>query len=247
MKTAKEFRAQARKALQGRYWWAFLASLIATALGGIAGSGGSTAGGSAANNASNTAQMQMQMSPEEAKAMLAVVGVVVTIGIIVSIVWLIVGSAVELGYNEFNVVLYQSDEKPAMGTLFGRFDIFGKALWLRILTGLKVFLWSLLLVVPGIIAAYRYAMAPYLLAEHPEMTVNEAIEGSKTIMAGNKWRLFCLQLSFIGWYLLGLLALGVGVLFVTPYSQAADAAFYLELTKKPEEAEVTAEAVPAQI
>lgn len=230
MKTAKEFRAQAREALKGRYWWAFLASVIATILGGISGSGGSTAGGnSAAGEASDYSQMPLQLSPEETEAMLAFFAVVASICAVLSIIWLIIGGTVELGYNAFNLEMYRTEEKPPIAMLFSRFNIFGKALWLRVLTAIKIILWSLLLFVPGIIAAYRYAMAPYILAENTELTAGEAIEQSKAMMAGNKWRLFCLQLSFIGWYLLGALAFGVGIFFVTPYSKAADAAFYLEL------------------
>ena len=73
-------------------------------------------------------------------------------------------------------------------------------------------------------------MAPYLLAEHPELTASEAIEQSKRMMAGNKGRLFCLQLSFIGWFLLAALTWGVGFFFLAPYTKAAETAFYLDLT-----------------
>ena len=95
---------------------------------------------------------------------------------------------------------------------------------------LKIFLWTLLFIVPGIVAAFRYAMAPYVLAEHPELTASEAIEKSKQMMAGNKGRLFCLQLSFIGWFLLACLTWGVGFFFLAPYTKAAETGFYLDLT-----------------
>ena len=98
------------------------------------------------------------------------------------------------------------------------------------MTGLLIFLWTLLLIIPGIIAAYRYALAPYLMAENPDMGIWEAIDRSKALMQGNKARLFWLQLSFIGWRLLSGLTLGVGALWLCPYMNAADAAFYLEVT-----------------
>ena len=98
------------------------------------------------------------------------------------------------------------------------------------MTSLLTFLWSLLFIVPGIIASYRYALAPYLMAENPDMGVMEAIARSKELMNGSKWRLFCLQLSFIGWSLLCVLTLGIGYLWLAPYQNAAEAAFYLEVT-----------------
>ena len=92
-----------------------------------------------------------------------------------------------------------------------------------------ILLWSLLLIVPGIMATYSYAMTDYILAEHPELTASEAIAQSKAMMDGSRWRLFCLHLSFIGWDLLCALTLGLGNLALTPYKQAAEAAFYRDL------------------
>ena len=140
----------------------------------------------------------------------------------------IVGSAVELGYNSFNLSLYESTAAPKIESLFSRFSYFGNALVLRLLMFLKILAWTLLFIVPGIVAAYRYSMAPYVMAENPTMTATEAIEESKRLMATNKWRLFCLQLSFIGWMLLASLTI-VGGVFLLPYMEAANAAFYLDL------------------
>ena len=103
-------------------------------------------------------------------------------------------------------------------------------MFLRFLIFLKILAWSLLFIVPGIVAAYRYALAPYLLAENPSLTAEEAIEKSKALMFGYKGRLFCLQFSFIGWYLLSALTGGIGWFFLAPYTKAADTAFYLERT-----------------
>ena len=100
----------------------------------------------------------------------------------------------------------------------------------RLLQSLYVLLWSLLLIIPGIIAGYSYAMTEYILAEHPELTAGEAIDCSKQMMSGNRWRLFCMQFSFIGWNLLSALTLGIGSLWVRPYQQAATAAFYREIS-----------------
>ena len=112
--------------------------------------------------------------------------------------------------------------------LFSRFDFFGKALLLNLYTALLTFLWSLLLVIPGIIATYRYSLAFYVLCDNPEMSVTECVNESKRLMDGHKGRLFCLHLSFIGWRLLSALTLGIGDLWLNPYVSAATSAFYLE-------------------
>lgn len=149
---------------------------------------------------------------------------------IVGVILLVIGGAVKLGLIRYNLDLLTQENPPAFRTLFSRMSIFGRALGLRLMTGILTGLWSLLFVIPGIVAAYRYALAPYLMAENPEMGVMEAISQSKALMNGNKWRLFCLQLSFIGWGLLSGLTLNIGNLWLAPYRNAAETAFYLELT-----------------
>ena len=91
-------------------------------------------------------------------------------------------------------------------------------------------LWGLLLIIPGIVKAYEYRMIPYLLADDPTMTKDEAFAQSKRMMMGNKWRAFVLDLSFIGWYLLAIPTLGlVTIFYASPYKKMTDAALYEEL------------------
>ena len=94
---------------------------------------------------------------------------------------------------------------------------------------LKIMLWLLLLVVPGIIKAYEYSMIPCLLAENPNITTDEAFSLSKQMTTGQKMDLFVLDLSFLGWYCLGFLCFGIGALFVKPYDVAAFTEVYLNL------------------
>ena len=89
-----------------------------------------------------------------------------------------------------------------------------------------MFLCSLLLVITGIVAGFSYAMTPFILAEHPEMTAREAIRASKQMMKGNKWELFCLHVSFFGWHVLCALSFNIGYIWLNPYMNAAYAAFY---------------------
>jgi uncharacterized membrane protein len=119
------------------------------------------------------------------------------------------------------------------------FDGFRKGLGNNIVAGILVslftFLWSLLLIIPGIVKSYSYAMTFYILADNPDMAPTEAINKSKEMMKGNKWRLFCLDFSFIGWYLLSILTLGILLLWVNPYSMQARVEFYESL--KPQTAQ----------
>lgn len=98
-----------------------------------------------------------------------------------------------------------------------------------IVRSIFVFLWSLLFVIPGIIKAYSYAMVEYILADDNDITTMDAIERSKQMMYGHKWRLFKLQLSFIGWIILSFFTFGILLIYVIPYMQAAIAAFYLDI------------------
>jgi len=116
--------------------------------------------------------------------------------------------------------------KPGIGDLFKRMDIFGKALWLMIITGFFTMLWSLLLFIPGIIKGLSYSMAPYVLAEHPDWTARQCLDESKRIMAGKVGDLFILQLSFIPWFLLCVVTGGIAFIYVLPYVCAATARFY---------------------
>ena len=94
---------------------------------------------------------------------------------------------------------------------------------------LKIILWSLLFIIPGIIKTYEYAMIPFMLAENPDLDSRRAFEITRDMMRGNKWRYFILQLSFIGWMILALIPAGIGVIFLAPYMQAASVQFYLEM------------------
>ncbi len=115
---------------------------------------------------------------------------------------------------------------PDIAELFAHFNKFWAAFKVLFLTGLFTFLWSLLLVIPGIVKAYSYSMAMYILAENPEMGALEAIDRSKAMMDGHKMELFVLNLSFIGWYLLCAVTFGIASVWVVPYVSAATANFY---------------------
>jgi uncharacterized membrane protein len=100
------------------------------------------------------------------------------------------------------------------------------AFWLQ---AIYTFLWTLLLIIPGIIKGYAYSMTYFILIDHPELTVNQAITKSRQMMAGHKWQLFVLNLTFIGWALLCILTLGIGFLWLPSYIQTSISQFYLKI------------------
>lgn len=95
-----------------------------------------------------------------------------------------------------------------------------------------IVLWTLLFIIPGIIKSFSYAMTMFLKAKNPELKTNEAITMSREIMNGKKWKLFCLEFSFIGWVLLSILTFGIGFFFLIPYMDASITAFYEDAYKQ---------------
>jgi len=229
MKKAKDFRAQARAALKFHWLSAVLAGIIAAIFGGgiIYGgsSGGSSAGSSGSESSIENILAGMESVPPIVFTVITIVGAVFLIFAVISIV---LGGAVSLGYAKYNLNLIDGNNANVEDVI-SQFNRLGDGFVMRILTGIYIVLWTLLLVVPGIIAIYSYSMAPYILYENPGMRAKEAIKASKELMKGNKWRLFCLQFSFFGWALLVALTLGIGGLFLRPYVEAAGAAFYRDL------------------
>ena len=116
-----------------------------------------------------------------------------------------------------------------IGGLFDGFNDFGRIVGTKLLQAIYTFLWTLLLVIPGIIKNYSYAMTDFILKDQPELANNAALAQSMAMMDGNKMKLFLLDLSFIGWAILCLFTFGIGFLFLQPYVQSAHAAFYEDL------------------
>ena len=135
--------------------------------------------------------------------------------------------AMQVGYFKFNSKLVRKEDTAA-GEIFEGFNLFGKALWLTIITSFFIYLWSLLFIIPGLIKVFSYSMAPYILADNPQMNAREALQSSIKLMEGKKGRLFYIGLSFIGWSLLGAITVGIAYIWILPYMQATTAAFYNE-------------------
>ena len=126
--------------------------------------------------------------------------------------------------------------RPEISNTFDGFSMFGKSVLLILLMEIFTALWSLLFIIPGIIKAYSYALAPYILAEHPEMSANDAIKESKRLMNGHKMDFFVLQLSFIPWALLICVTFGIASIYVSPYMSATYVNFYNAVKEQGENA-----------
>jgi uncharacterized membrane protein len=133
-----------------------------------------------------------------------------------------------LSCNKIYIALAQR-VRPSVNDVWKGFHYFGKALWLAIITSFFTFAWSLLLVIPGIVKGYSYLMAPYILADNPGMTAREALSESKRMTNGHKFDLFVLGLSFIGWFLLIPITLGLIMIWLVPYTNATLANYYLAM------------------
>ncbi len=144
------------------------------------------------------------------------------------IVALIVGGPLMLGISRIFLKLWHRQDFQ-IEEMFQGFNDFSRSLVAYLLMCLYVFLWSLLLVVPGIIAAISYSMTFYILAEDPKIEAEEALRKSKAMMEGHKSEYFSLMISFIGWFLLACLTFGVGFLFLNSYATMSSALFYQRL------------------
>lgn len=131
--------------------------------------------------------------------------------------------------NAFRLLLETGDNRLTLNTFNIGFSQYLHKVWGYFLMIIFIFLWSLLLLIPGIVKAFSYAMTPYILEEHPELSASEAIDRSRAMMKGHKFDLFWLYLGFLGWFLLCLLTCGIGFLWLEPYVETSKAAFYQDL------------------
>lgn len=135
-------------------------------------------------------------------------------------------------YQAFEVLLTEGDNKLTANCFKLTFTNYVKNIVAFLLVTLFTFLWMLLLIIPGIVKALAYSMTPFILKDYPELSANQAINLSQKMMKGHKFDYFWLNLSFIGWILLGILTLGIGYIWLVPYMYTSYAAFYKEVKKE---------------
>lgn len=228
MMKSKELRVKAWESLKGKYWMAFLATLIAGIIGSI--------GNSVVSFGQNMAGVPSMVDPATMDSVMLTGAIVILVIALVAtfigaLLAIFVSSPLQVGVSGY--FIKNTDSKPALSEIFAGFKTkYGRNVGAMLLVGVKTVLWSLLFVIPGIIKGFEYAIIPYILADDPTISTKDAFKKANTLMKGNKWRLFKLEFSFIGWILLSVLTFGVGVLFLMPYLNAAMAEFYVELKTK---------------
>lgn len=138
-----------------------------------------------------------------------------------------------LGFNYASNRLLVEGDNRAVGNLFrDSFGSWGRKVWGMFLMNFFISLWSFLLIIPGFIKYYAYALTPYILIDNPELSANQAINLSQKMMKGHKFDMFILHLSFIGWIFLSIFTFGIGLLWLLPYMMTAQAAFYQDVKKE---------------
>lgn len=142
---------------------------------------------------------------------------------------LLLGGVISVGLCRFLLDMATKRREPRFDTLFSSFNIYLKTLGLNILITLAVLAGTLLFIVPGIIVSLMFSQAFYILSEDPSKSITQCINESVNLMSGHKWELFYLNLTFIGWWLLSLVTLGIAALWVAPYQKLTEANFYLYL------------------
>ena len=226
MWTRKELKDKAKAGLKRNYWKAVLIGIIDMALFGAAAASNSGKGG-------DVREAFLSMDPQAViLALLMLLSAVLVALLVGCLVRIFLVSPVRVGIAKFETEAV--DNTAGLKTL-GRGFTGGsylncvKTLFLR---DLYVCLWSLLLVVPGIIKSLEYSQVPYILAEDPSLSTKEALARSKEMMDGNKWKYLVLELSFIGWNLLSALTFGLlEVFYVHPYQLLTEGAFYEAVRK----------------
>lgn len=228
MWTRVELKERGKAAFRANYWPNVIAALLLYLL---------TAGSSVATRTQtqNTdLETEFNGMPDNSKMLivLAVMGVVAVVIVVSVLLDIFLFNPLKIGcYAFFKKNVAEGNAELAL--IKEGFSEYGHKFLTMLLADLFVFLWCLLLIVPGIIKVYSYRMVPFIVRDNPELSPTEVITRSRQMMDGQKWETFMLDLSFIGWYLLSALTLGIlAVFWVNPYYYNTNAALYLRLSEE---------------
>lgn len=240
MWTSAELKQRAKVALTGTYWKAFAISLIIAFASGGGGGGSGFNFSQNFNDFGDMGNMDFNSSGDSAM-MFGFLGVFIIIFLIIMVIAIaftvFVGYPVLVGGKKYFIGAAEAvnENEPAKFNLLGHgfkgphyLDII-KTMFVR---DLKIFLWTLLLIIPGIVKGYAYAMVPYILADNPNIGVKRAIDLSIQMTDGEKMDMFILDLSFIGWFILAAIPCGLGFYFLNPYYYSTHAELYRVLREK---------------
>ena len=220
MWTIREMKERGKAAFKANYWPCVLVALLM---------GLFTATATATYRTDSSTEFQYAVQSGDKAAIAALVGAFVLVAGIGLVIKIFLVNPIKLGGVHFFTENIEAGPMP-VGAIKAGFQNYGHNFVVLLLQDVYLTLWFLLLIVPGLIKAYSYRMVPYILAEHPEFSATEVIPRSRAMLHGHKWQAFKLDLSFLGWILLGALTLGlVNVFWTAPYMESAQAALYLKL------------------
>ena len=244
MWTRAELKDNAKKVLSKYYWYAFLACLIAGFLGGTTVNlRGSSSGASfnfgSVRNSEEFKQIQ-SVSDLDQTDINTIIGIfalilivyfsIILIALVISTVFKIfISNPIQCGFLYYLQNLRLDDNN--IGYIFSSFSggRYSKVMKKMFFMWLYESLWSLLFIIPGIIKHYSYYLIPYIVAENPDLDKDRVFEISMSVMNGNRWKAFVLELSFIGWELLAMIPCGLGLPFLVPYIETTKVEFYQKM------------------
>jgi uncharacterized membrane protein len=216
-----ELKDKAKGKLKGFYWQAFLVSLILVITGGSHNRLDLSSSGSSTGTSNGGGEFVLEI------AFIVFLGILIFFALRIFL-----GYILEVGGRKYFIELSRGSSE--ISYLLKYFD---KRYYKNIITallfrGIYILLWSLLLIIPGIIKMYEYRFVPYILAEQPDLNHNRVLKLSREMTAGQKMDIFILDLSFLGWFFLGALFFGIGILFVQPYYDTVNVELYQKLKAK---------------
>lgn len=227
-----ELKQKGKNVLNTTYWNSVLVCFVLGALGGASGGAGGRAGGSSSDKADVNSFLEGMSDRQLISLGLAILAVALGATVLSMVINIFVIQPVQVGAMRY--FMESRVQKSSVGCLgFAFKQSYINIVIAMFLRGLFISLWSLLLVIPGIIKAYEYRMIPYIMAENPEISYKDAFRLSREMMNGEKMNTFILDLSFFPWALLGIITCGVGFIFyVAPYMQHTYAELYAVLREK---------------
>lgn len=233
MWTRKLLKENAKIAFKRNYWLCVAVSAIAMFLMG-GGFGINVGNSNVAEETESILKGELsiqQLIAQIPPAIIFAIGLGVLFGLVLGVcIVILVSNVAQVGCNRF--FIENREHKTSVGQVFYGFQggRYTGIVWIMFFKGLYTFLWSLLLVVPGIIKSYSYMMVPYIVAENSNLDKKRVFKISRKMMRGHKWEAFVLGLSFLGWSLVGALTGGIlNLLYVNPYVNATYAEFYSAL------------------
>lgn len=229
MWTRADLKSMGKIAFKANYWKCVAAAVILTfAAGGFS----SSSARSGRTQMNNVTDQVASMSSFEIMIAVAVAAFVITIALVVGFgLKIFIFNPLVVGGQRFFLINREVDGSAKVNEFGYAFKSnYKNIVKIMFMRDLYTFLWTLLFIVPGVIKSYQYRMIPYLLAENPDMTAEEAFATTTDLMTGNKMAAFLLDFSFIGWWILTALTAGIlGIFYVAPWIYATDAELYWAL------------------